>query len=402
MTTAPVRDASRAGALLVAAVLLTAVNLRTAVISVGPVLDELEAGVGLSSFGAGLLTTLPVLGFALLGALTPRLARRHGERRVLCGALLLMTVSLLARVLVGNEVAFLLLTVPALAGGAIGNVLLPVLVKRHFPQRIGAMTAAYTTALATGTTAAAALTVPLASLRGHGIDWRLGLGVWAVPAAVGALVWVRPAVRDRPVRAAADAVRPAVHRSRTAWALALFFGAQSMQAYISFGWFALYFRERAGASATRAGLYVAVLAAVAVPVSAVVPAVAARFPDQRRVLAALVVCYVASYTGMGLSPGGAPLLWMVLAGLGGGTFPLALTMIGLRTRTTAGTASTSAFVQSVGYVVAGGGPLLVGVLHGATGGWTWPFVLLFADLALMAVAGWYAAQPRYVEDDLRE
>jgi CP family cyanate transporter-like MFS transporter len=175
-----------------------------------------------------------------------------------------------------------------------------------------------------------------------------------------------------------------------------------MQAYISFGWFALYFRERAGASATRAGLYVAVLAAVAVPVSAVVPAVAARFPDQRRVLAGLVVCYVAAYTGMAVSPGGAPLLWMVLAGLGGGTFPLALTMIGLRTRTTAGTASTSAFAQSVGYVIAGVGPLLVGVLHGATGGWTWPFVLLFADLVLMSVAGWYAAQPRYVEDDLRE
>jgi CP family cyanate transporter-like MFS transporter len=397
-----VRDRSRAGALLVAAVLLTAVNLRTAVISVGPVLDELEAGVGLSAGGAGLLTTLPVLSFALLGSLTPRLARRHGERRVLCGALLLMTAALVARVLVSDEVLFLLLTVPALAGGAMGNVLLPVLVKRHFPARIGPMTAAYTTALATGTTVAAAATVPLASLRGHGVDWRLGLGLWALPAALGALVWVRPAVRDRPVPGAADVPRPAVHRSRTAWALALYFGSQSMQAYISFGWFALYFRERAGASATRAGLYVAVLAAVAVPVSAVVPAVAARFPDQRRVLAGLVACYVASYTGMAVSPGGAPLVWMVLAGLGGGTFPLALTMIGLRTRTTAGTASTSAFAQSVGYVIAGVGPLLVGVLHGATGGWTWPFVLLFADLVLMAVAGWYAAQPRYVEDDLRE
>ena len=71
-----------------------------------------------------------------------------------------------------------------------------------------------------------------------------------------------------------------------------------------------------------------------------------------------------------------------------------------RTRTVAGTTSLSAFAQSIGYVLAGTGPLLVGVLHGATGGWTWPFVLLFVDLGVMAVSGWCIARPRYVEDDL--
>ncbi len=387
--------------LLVAAMLLAAVNLRTAVTSVGPVLDELEAGVGVSGGTAGLLTTLPVLSFALLGSLTPRLARRYGERRVLCAGLLLMTAGLLTRALVDAALLFLLLSVFALAGGAIGNVLLPVLVKRHFPDRIGAMTAAYTTALAVGTTAAAAATVPIASLRG-GIDWRLGLGVWAVPAAAGAAIWLRPAWRDRPLPADEHPPRPSVHRSRTAWALALFFGSQSMQAYIAFGWFALYFREQAGSSATQAGLLVAVLAAVAVPVSLVVPAVAARFPDQRPVLAVLIACYVTAYVGMLAAPRGGAWLWVLLVGVAGGAFPLALTMIGLRTRTPEATASLSAFAQSAGYLVAGSGPLLVGVLHATTGGWGWPFALLFSDLVLMAGAGWYAAQPRYVEDDLAE
>ena len=161
--------------MLVAAMLLAAVNLRTAVTSVGPVLDEVSTGVGLSGGTAGLLTTLPVLSFALLGSLTPRLARRYAERRVLCASLLLMAAGLLARSLVSAAVPFLLLSVVALAGGAMGNVLLPVLVKRHFPDRIGPLTAAYTTALAVGLTASAALTVPLAALRGGPGEWRLGL-----------------------------------------------------------------------------------------------------------------------------------------------------------------------------------------------------------------------------------
>lgn len=387
--------------LLLAAMLLAGVNLRTAVTSVGPVLDEVQTGVGLSDAAAGVLTTLPVISFALLGSLTPRLARRHGERRVLCGALVLMTAGLLARSLVGAAVPFLLLSIVALAGGAMGNVLLPVLVKRHFPDHIGPLTAAYTTALALGTTAASAVTVPIASIRG-GVDWRIGLGVWAVPAAAGAVLWVGLAARDRPLPAGEQPARPAVHHSRTAWSLALFFGSQSMQAYIAFGWFALFFREQAHVSAFRAGLLVAVLAAFAVPISAIVPALAARRPDQRPLVFGLLALYVVAYVGMLVAPGAGQWAWAVLAGIAGGTFPLALTMIGLRTRTAEATASLSAFAQSTGYLYAGAGPLLVGVLHGATGGWGWAFVLLFADLAVMAVAGWYAGQPRFVEDDLRD
>ncbi len=389
--------------LLLIAVLLAALNLRTAVTSVGPVLDELSAGVGLSGGGAGLLTTLPVLSFALLGSVTPRLARRYGERRLLCAALLLMAAGVLLRSLAAAAVPFLLLSVVALTGGAMGNVLLPVLVKRHFADRAPLVTAAYTTTLAIGTTAAAALTVPIASLHkaSHAeMNWRLGLGVWALPAAAGTLVWAGLARRSRPRPAGEHPPRPAVHRSRKAWSLTLYFGAQSMQAYVQFGWFALYFQEQAGASPTRAGLLVAVLAALSVPVALFVPGLAGRFPDQRPILAVLLACYLVAYIGMLASPRSGDLLWALLAGAAGGTFPLALTMIGLRTRTAEATASLSAFTQSVGYVLAGAGPLLVGVLHETTGGWTWPFVLIFADLALMGAAGWFATQPGYVEDDL--
>ncbi len=385
---------------LFAAILLVAVNLRTAVTSVGPLLDVLEHDIGLSSGLAGVLTTLPVLSFAALGALTPRLARRIGEPRALALGMVLMTVGLFLRATVASVWPFLLLTVVALAGGAMGNVLLPVLVKRDFPNRIGTVTAGYTTALAVGTTLAAGFTIPLASLEGD-VDWRRGLGAWALPAAAGALCWVWLAARSGKSAAHDGAARHyPVARSRTAWGLALFFGAQSMQAYIAFGWFALFFREQAGVSAARAGLLLAFLSALSIPTSMLIPPFAARRPNQRPVVVTLVACYAVAYVGMLVAPRAGAWLWVLLTGIGAGAFPLALTLIGLRTRTAAATTSLSAFTQSVGYVVAGGGPLVVGVLHGASHSWGLSFVLLFADLVVMLAAGWFVGVPRYVEEDL--
>jgi CP family cyanate transporter-like MFS transporter len=385
--------------LLVLALVLTALNLRTAVTSVGPLLDELESGLGLGSGLAGLLTTLPVLSFAALGAITPSVAGRLGERRTLAVGLLLMTTGLALRAVAGSPALFLLMSVLALVGGAMGNVLLPSLVKRHFPDRIGPMTAVYTTALATGTTLAAALTVPVSRLRG-GEDWRLGLGVWAALAAVAVLPWLamlRGDVRRSP--ASDEHGAAALVRSPVAWALAVFFGCQSIQAYVAFGWFAQLYRD-AGLSAQRAGLLVAFLAALSIPVSMAMPAWAARMRSQRPLIVLIVVMYVVSYVGLLTAPSSVPWLWAALSGLGAAAFPLALTLIGLRTRTPTTTAALSAFAQSVGYLIAGTGPLLVGVLRGATGGWGWPFALLFCVLAAMLVAGWVVGRERYVEDDL--
>ena len=385
--------------LLVLALVLTALNLRTAVTSVGPLLDELESGLGLGSGLAGLLTTLPVLSFAALGAITPSVAGRLGERRTLAVGLLLMTTGLALRAVAGSPALFLLMSVLALVGGAMGNVLLPSLVKRHFPDRIGPMTAVYTTALATGTTLAAALTVPVSRLRG-GEDWRLGLGVWAALAAVAVLPWLamlRGDVRRSP--ASDEHGAAALVRSPVAWALAVFFGCQSIQAYVAFGWFAQLYRD-AGLSAQRAGLLVAFLAALSIPVSMAMPAWAARMRSQRPLIVLIIVMYVVSYVGLLTAPSSVPWLWAALAGLGAAAFPLALTLIGLRTRTPATTAALSAFAQSVGYLIAGTGPLLVGVLRGATGGWGWPFALLFVVLAAMLGSGWVVGRERYVEDDL--
>lgn len=397
------RRASSAGLrwTLVVAVVLTALNLRTAVASVGPLLSEVQAGTGLSSELAGVLTTLPVACFALVGWYAPALASRLGEHRAVAAALALMTLGLTGRAAVDAPGPFLVLSGVALLGGAVGNVLLPSLVKRHFPDRIGPMTAVYTTALAIGLTAAAAGAVPIAEAFGAG-GWRVGLGAWALLSALAVLPWLWHLPRRRGPRPAGGTRSGGrVLRSRTAWALALFFGAQSLHAYVAFGWFALYFREQGGFSAAQAGLLVAVVAGLSIPVSAVVPSVAARLSSQWPLVLFHLACYASAYAGMILSPTTGAWLWAVLVGLGSGSFPLALTMIALRTRTADITASLSAFVQSVGYLLAGSGPLLVGVLHDAEGEWAGTFVLLFATLGVFVVSGWFASQPRVVEDEVQ-
>ncbi|GLW13032.1 MFS transporter [Microtetraspora sp. NBRC 13810] len=383
--------------LLVLGIVLAALNLRTGVTSIGPVLDQITAALGLNGFTTGLLTTLPVLCFATFGALTPAAARRIGEHRLLLLSLVVLCAGLVIRVTVDSAVVFLVTSVVALAGGAVGNVLIPTLVKRHFPARTGVMTTVYTTALATGTMLAAAATVPIEQVSGG--DWHLALGVWGALAAVAALPWL-VLLRSEPARdtGRGDMGPRLLVRSRLAWSMAAYFGTQSMVAYIMFGWLAQMLLDR-GYTAGGAGLVLAVFTGLGIPVSLVVPSIAGRFADQRPAVVVFVAFYVVGLTGLWLAPGGTAWIWAMFVGVGMGSFPLALTMLALRTRGAEATAALSAFGQSVGYLMAGAGPLLIGVLYAATGGWTAPFVLLFAIVVAQLGFGWYVGADRYLEDE---
>jgi CP family cyanate transporter-like MFS transporter len=383
--------------LLFAALVLTGLSMRTAVTSTGAVLDDLQTDLHAGSGVAGLITTLPVICFAALGWATPRLSHRFGAHRLLVAALVLMTLGLVLRAVVGSVWVFLLLSLLALSGGAISNVLMPSLVKRHFPENIGRMTAVYTTALAIGMTASAGLTVPIGRL---GDGWRLGLGVWALLSALAVLPWLPTLRRDRPdpdTERGLSASR-LVH-SRTARLLTAFFAFQSFQAYIAFGWFAKLLHAR-GISSDTAGWMIAVIAAMSIPVSMIVPSVAPA--RHRQVIVVISLAYLIAYIGLAVAPVGGAWLWMALTGIGSAMFPLALTMIGLHARTAETTAALSAFVQAIGYVIAGTGPLLFGVLYGATGGWSLPLVLLFIALAIAFVSGWLACRATFIDDELAE
>lgn len=383
--------------LVLTGIMLLSLNLRPAAVSVGPVLDEIRDGLGMGAASAGLLTSLPVLAFAGLGALAPLAARRIGPHRVTLVALLAVAAGLAGRAVVDHEASFLALSLVAVAGMAMANVLIPSLVRLHFPDRIGAMTAAYSTSLAVGLTAAFLLTVPVADWLG---SWRWGLGIWALLALVATLPWFLLAAHDQGLAQHDRTISfREVAGTRLGWAMAVFFGVQSLQAYAVFGWFATLWRD-AGFGAGTAGALVGVVAGVSIPLSAWVPRLIARPGDRRVVLLSIIACYPVAYLGLIASPHRFALLWALVLGVGMATFPIALTLIGLRSRTPGTTAALSGFTQAVGYLLAAAGPFGVGVLHDATGGWTVPLLVLTVLSLPLFSLGIYVGKPRHLEDQL--
>jgi CP family cyanate transporter-like MFS transporter len=253
--------------------------------------------------------------------------------------------------------------------------------------------------MAAGGAVAAVTTAPIAAAAGAD-GWRWSLGVWAVPALLAAVPWLAVPARPGSSRDTHVAVRmrSLVH-SRMAWALAAFFGIQGMEAYVLIGWSAQYLRD-SGLSAAAAGLMLGVNSVVAIPLSAVVPTLSVRPRLQRPLLMGFMACYVAGWVGLWLAPLTAPWLWMILLALGMGTFAMVLTLIGLRARTPETVAALSTVTQGWGYVIAGVGPLLVGVLRGTTGDYTGMFVLMLAGVAGLTATGWLVTRQRYVDDEV--
>ncbi|GGW88494.1 MFS transporter [Streptomyces malachitofuscus] len=390
--------------LIVVGIVLAALNLRPAITSLGALLEEVRDGLGMSGSVAGLLTSVPPLCFAVFGVTAPRLARRFGAGAVVFAGMIAIGAGLLIRPYVGGTAAFLATTALALMGIAVSNVLMPVIVKRWFPDRVGSMTGLYSMALALGTASAAAVTVPLTDALGG--NWQSGLAVWAALAAAAVLPWL-PFVRERgpapaehaPARDGDAPARPLrITRSRTAWALAVFFGLQATAAYITMGWMAQIFRD-AGVPAGTAGLLLAVTMVMGVPLAFVIPRLATRLPRQGPIVLALGASGLVGYAGLYFAPAAGAWAWAVLLGVANCAFPLALTMVGMRARTSVGVAQLSAFAQSTGYLISIPGPLLVGVLYQHSGGWGLPIALMAALMIPQTIVGILAGRDRTVEEE---
>ncbi|MFG2790678.1 CynX/NimT family MFS transporter [Streptomyces sp. NPDC048419] len=392
--------------LLMVGIVLTALNLRPAITSLGALLEEVRDGLGMSGSVAGLLTSVPPLCFAVFGVTAPRLARRFGPAAVVCVGMVAICAGLLVRPYTHSTAGFLAASALTLMGIAVSNVLMPVIVKRWFPDRVGPMTGLYSMALALGTAAAAAVTVPMTEALGG--SWQSGLAVWSALAAVAVLPWI-PLVRHRGAGPAEEPAAPQEHarvqppalritRSRTAWALAVYFGLQATGAYITMGWMAQIFRD-AGVPAGTAGLLLAVTMVMGVPLAFVIPRLATRLPHQGPIVVALGACGLVGYAGLFLAPAAGSWAWAVLLGISNCSFPLALTMVGMRARTSAGVAQLSGFAQSTGYLLSIPGPLLVGVLYQHSGGWSLPIGLMTALLIPQMLVGVLAGRNRTVEDE---
>jgi CP family cyanate transporter-like MFS transporter len=393
-TTVDRRTALVPTALLMAAILLVAGNLRPVVTSIGPVLDEVRTALRASAGWASVLTAVPGLCFGLAGFLAPVTARRLGLARAIGLAMVLVTIGSLARVLDGSAV-MLTGTLVACAGIAVCNVLLPVVVKESYPRRIGLITGLYTAVLQ-GAAALGSLATPLVADAAGG--WRIGLGEWALLAAVGTVGWMLAARHGRATQVAAAAPaepRRSLLRNRLAWAVTVFFGLQSMFAYVMMGW-APQVLIAAGVSRAEAGAMTAVMSLIGVPLSLVIAPLAARQRSQSPWLVGISAVAVIGLVGLLVAPAALPWVWAVTLGIGMGVFPIAVTIISLRTRTPADTRQLSTMSQGIGYLLAAVGPLLFGILHGVTGGWTASLAIVLAGVGVQLVVGAFAGRHRYV------
>ncbi len=399
-------------ALVLFGIALSAFNLRTAVTSLTPLLGDLGKLFGFGSTMTGVLGMLPSAAFAVFGVATPAIAHRLGLERSALLSMLLAALGLVLRSLADSTAWLLIGSIVALAGMGMGNVVLPPLVKRFFADRVGAVSTLYITVLQFGTILPALVAVPLAAEAG----WRVSLGAWALVAIAAALPWIgvlRVERRkdsalarrhDRAVTAddeapelAAPQARGRAWRSPVAWGMALMFGMTSLITYSMFTWLPKLLVE-AGATPGFGGAMVALFSTLGLISSIAMPALAVRVANPFPIVLACAACHLSAFAGLLFAPMALPVLWVALLGLGPSTFPLALTLINLRTRGPAGSAALSGFMQGVGYALSCLGPLLFGVLHDLSGGWMVPFAMLGVSVAVLLYGGWLACRPRMLED----
>ncbi len=456
--------------LLVAAVVLFALNMRAGVTSIAPVLQEIQGGLHMSDSLAGLLTSLPTLIFALVGLITPLASRTLGLHSTMLVAMVALSLGLIVRAFMGGSAGFLVFTIVALAGIAITNVLMPAFIKTHFPAKIPTYTAVYSTALTAMAFLSSVVVAPMSHSMSTG--WRGAVGFWGLLAVLavvpaGILVALQKKHRlavgdgaaagdgtgaaagdgvsygagasgaanaditadanaaahtragaagntaaasaavDADAANAADAAAGAepaklwvMFRSKKACALALFFGLQSLHAFVQMGWLAQIFRDY-GVSQNYAGMLAGLMQLLSIPGAMLAPALLGKVKNPRLLVAGTAAIAAPAYLGMLLAPASVPWLWVILFALANTTFPMALTLIGWSGRSGDTTALLSSFVQSFGFLIASLGPLLVGILLQATTGWTVPLIFCLVLVIPFAIAGDIAAAPGYVDDQLK-
>lgn len=390
---------------VLAGLVLAALNSRIMVSAVSPLTPLMAINLPLSESDQAILGLAAPLAFAVFGAIAPWFGRRFGLEAVMIAALAISAGGQLARGLAPSQVAFIGWTIPALAGAGIGNVITPPLIKKYFPDRVGMVTAVYTTCV-TVSTALPPLFIYRTALA---TGWRFSLGIWALVGLAGIVPWLAvvfsparagarlAAVRRRldprgPVERPPQLAHP-IWRRPVAWALMTVLAVNSIVAYTMFAWLPDLLRA-AGESDDQAALHLVAFTIGSLPGSLIIPLITARMKRSWLLPPVFFLGYVAGFVGLALSPGSHSLIWIALTRVGDCFFPFALTMINLRAGSTRESVALSGFAQSVAYTVAAVGPWGFGLLQTHSGGWTTPLVALLCILPLQCVAGWIVARSK--------
>ena len=385
------------GGLLIGGILVVSFNMRAAITSLPPVFPELRHAAGLSNATLSALAAVPVVSFAAFSGLAPVLARKIGEERVIILALGLLAAGLGLR---SAAPGVLLFPGTILAAGAISlvNVLLPSLVKRRKPELAGLLIGLYLMSLTAGAVLAAVIAVPVFNAAGSAAV-RLTLGMWAAPALIAVVVWLpQTRFRTRPDIKPGDERRGVLDmtRHRLAWQVMSFMGLQSLAYYATLSWFPTMFRDH-GISATAAGNLLALMNLGNAISGLIVPVLAQRANDQRKLVLAAVALIAVGLVGSAFGPNATAIAFVSLLGLGqGASFGLSVFLFTARAADSHTAAALSGFAQGGGYLIAAAGPLLVGIVHTATGSWTIPILGLLGVVAGQLATGLLAGRAKTI------
>ena len=378
--------------LLIAGFLLIAANLRAALTSVGPLVEDVRDDLHLTGGQAGFMVTLPLLTFAAVSPLVPRLSRRFGDDQLLWVALALLTVGIVTRSLPVNALLWVG-TVLLGAAIAVGNVLLPSLIKRDFPDHVSAATGVYTAVMGIMASIGAGVAVPLAGALPGG--WRTALGCWAGITLIALAVW-SPRLRTPRAPLEADGPLRPPWKSLLAWEVSAFMALSACGFYTVLAWYPSILRSY-GMSQETAGWLLFVYQIVGVLQSLLVPLALRKTRDQRLVAATSSMLALTGYVGLLVAPGLA-VVWVVITGIGAGAlFFLALAFFSLRAADQRSSASLAGMGQAIGYLLAACGPVLFGSLHDSTGGWRVPLLVLVGVAAAHTLIGLRAGRDAHVK-----
>lgn len=396
----------KAGALPLLAIILTALNLRTAVTGFTPLFEIIGADLDFGPSLYGVLGTIVTASFAVFGLLSAMIARRVGLERAMTIAVALTTAGIVLRALAPTTAVLVAATVVAASGIGASNVLVIPLVKKYFSDSLKTVSAMYIALLQVGQFVAPLIAIPVALTWG----WQVAIGMWAVMTAGAVVMWVVLGLREQPAKpdtpaepapALTDQVRlTGAWRTPLLWSLVLMMGITSLNVHAIFTWLPIILAD-AGADPAAGGRLVALFSVLGLPAAFVVPPLAIKMRNPFIIVAVCTACMVLGYLGLLFSPGTGAVVWVMLLGIGVSTFPLCLTLVNVRTRTTAGATQLSGAMQGIGYAIACLGPIGMGALYASSGTWTGAFGVLFGSLVLLLVSGFIACRPAMLEDQLQ-
>lgn len=390
-------------ALLVIGVIFVAFNLRPAITSVGPLIGTIRDDIGFANWSVALLTSLPLIAFAIMSPIAPKLANKFSNEMTLVIGLFVLIIGISLR---SMSVVFLIFfgTLCIGLGIAICNVLLPGVIKEKFPAKVAIMTSVYTTSMSIFATSASGLSIPLAEELNLG--WQLALLVWAIPAVIGLIIWLiiyknnRKNTSDKQLKFFESKKGSGIWKSNLAWKVALFMGFQSLIFYVTISWLPELLMDEGMRKAT-AGYMLSYFQLLGIPISFIIPMIAVKMKSQRALVLAINLLYIIGISTLLLKPTFAFIIFAItLIGIASSAnFALSLSFLAIRAKGAKDAAELSGMAQSIGYLLAAIGPIIIGYVYDITQAWTIPLIILVGITFVIIYVGMGAGQDKYVFDD---